>query len=196
MTQVDQGAPGDALTLGYIPGSAEFLKADSPPLEFGLRSLRALIQARASIGIQRYVPSAHPTIERIDIVVNFALDEPPYAAPFYAWQHLAVPGEYVKTSAPLCFTTGIPHAAGIDVNFRLRSPISATVVGGVLSYPIGGAGLGYGIYALAAPSPATGGAPDWNQITWSGQAGVLARNDGGAIDFDYVTLLLIPAADS
>jgi len=52
--------------------------------------------------------------------------------------------------------------------------------------------LGPGIYALAGPSLATGGAPEWMALTWGERAGTLQRQDGGAIDFDYVAMVLSP----
>jgi hypothetical protein len=193
--QISQGAAGEALTLGYIDGSAEFLVQGSKRAEHTLRNLWALINMRATIGIQGYVPAASPAFQRIDLIVNFKLNEPPFAAPFYAWQHLDIPGQRRMTSSTLAFTTGVPGAAAISVQFQVKSPISGSVVTGKLDYPIGGAGLGHGIYALAGPSPSTGGAPDWGGVTWARRAGELARHDGGAIDFDYITLALLPALE-
>jgi hypothetical protein len=143
------------------------------------------------------VPSASPTIERVEVTVNFACAEPPFYAPFsalfHAWQYVNVPGQHVKSSPPLRFTTNVPDAAAIAVNFQVKSPVSGLSSSGALSYPIGGYGLGPGIYALAGPSLNTIGAPDWNQLTWGETAGSpLVRRDGMAIDFDYITLVLSP----
>jgi len=192
-TRVDQSAPGGGLTLGYIPRSARFANPNALPVEqITLRNFWKVINARTAIGIIGYVPSESPTIERVDITVNYALDEPPFVAPFYAWQYVNVPGQYAKSSSPLSFTAMLPNIAAIDVSFQVRSATTGAIASGSLLYPIGGSGLGPGIYALAAPSPGTGGAPDWDGLTWGDRAGSLARLDGRAIDFDYICLVLSP----
>jgi len=197
ITSLGPSAPGGGLTLGYIPGSAEFLQANTPPVEPKLSNLWRQAKVRAAIAILGYVPSASPTIERVDVTVNFACAEPPFYAPFsalfYAWQYVKVPGQYVQSASGARFTTNVPDAAAIAVNFQVKSPISGLSSSGALSYPIGGFGLGPGIYALAGPSPTTIGAPDWNQLTWGETAGSpIVRRDGMAVDFDYITLVLSP----
>ncbi len=192
-TRMDQGVPGSGVTLGYIPGSARFANPNAQPVEaLTIRNLWRVVSARTVIGILGYVPATAPTIERVDITVHFALDEPPFMAPFYAWQHVNLPGQYPKTSSPLSFNANMPNAAAIEVGFRVRSAMDGTIAAGSLYYPVGGAGLGPGIHALAGPSAATGGAPDWNGVTWGDRAGSLARLDGRAIDFDYICLVLSP----
>jgi len=192
ITQMDQTAPGAVMTLGYIPGSAGFVNTRLPSEELSVRDRWGLTNVRAAVSILGYFPSASPTIERVDVTVNFAIAEAPYFAPFYAWQYVNVAGQPVKSSAPLTFRTNVPEAASIGVSFRVRSPASGAVASGSLLYSVGGSGLGPGIYALAGPSPAMGGAPDWNQITWGDKAGSLARRDGRAVDFDYITFVLAP----
>ncbi len=191
IVRADPSAPGAGLTLGYIPGSAGFANAGAPRTDkLTRRGLWGLGGVRAAIAVLGCVRSAAPTIERVDLTVNFALAEPPYLAPFHAWQYVDMPGRHATASSPLRFTTSVPGAAGIVVSFRVRSPTSGATATGTLEYPIGGSGLGPGLYALAGPSPAAGGPPDWNELTWGEQPGTLARHDGRTIDFDYVTLLL------
>lgn len=195
-TQTKRLARG-GVTLGYIPGSAELVNANAiPGNNFALRNLLGLVNVRAAIGILGYVPSASPTFERVDVTINFAISEPPFYVPFYAWQHVNLPGQYVKSSSPLNFTASVPDAAGITVEFQVKDPLSGRISSGVLYYAIGGSGLGPGIYALAGPSAATGAAPDWSQIAWAEDARSLARVDRMPIDFDYVTLVLSPVSEA
>jgi len=192
VAQSNEAATGAGMTLGYLPRSAAFINTWSPSSEATVRERWGRSNVRAAVQILGFVAAAAPTIERIDITVNFALNEAPFFAPFYAWQYVDLPGQHVKSSSPLTFTASVPQAAGIAAAYRLKSAVSGVHASGSLYYQIGGSGLGPGIYGLAGPSAATGVAPDWNQITWGEKAGSLARNDGMAIDFDYVTLVVSP----
>ncbi|MEO8677308.1 MAG: hypothetical protein ABI569_17155, partial [Casimicrobiaceae bacterium] len=190
--QPNQTASSAGMTLGYLPRSAAFINTWSPAGDATIRERWGRTNVRAAIQILGFVPSASPTIERIDITVNFALNEAPFFAPFYAWQYVDLPGQHVKSSSPLTFTANVPQAAGIAAAFRLKSAASGVHSSGSLYYQIGGSGLGPGIYGLAGPSATTGLTPDWSQITWGEKAGSLARSDGMAVDFDYVTLIVSP----
>jgi hypothetical protein len=190
--QTTMTPPGGGMTLGYLPRSAGFVNTWVPAEERTIGDRWGRTNVRAAISILGYVPSTSPAFERIDITVNFALNEAPFFAPFYAWQYVDLPGEHAKSSSPLTFTASVPNAASIAASFRMKSTIPGGNASGSLYYQIGGAGLGPGIYALAGPSRATGQAPDWNLITWGEIAGSLAREDGGAIDFDYLTLVVSP----
>jgi len=193
IVQSNEAATGAGMTLGYLPRSAAFISTWSPSSgEATIRERWGRSNVRAAVQILGFVAAAAPTIERIDITVNFALNEAPFFAPFYAWQYVDLPGQHVKSSSPLTFTASVPQAAGIAAAYRLKSAVSGVHASGSLYYQIGGSGLGPGIYGLAGPSASTGLTPDWNQITWGEKAGSLARNDGMAIDFDYVTLVVSP----
>lgn len=192
ITELNQTAAGEGMTLGYLPRSAGFVNTWVPSELRTIGDRWGRTNVRAAISILGYVPSTSPRFERIDITVNFALNEAPFFAPFYAWQYVDIAGKYAKSSSPLTFTANVPDAAGIAASFRMKSAGSGDNASGSLYYQIGGAGLGPGIYALAGPSSASGQAPDWTRITWGEKAGSLVREDGGAIDFDYLTLVVSP----
>ena len=192
IVQSNQAGTGAGMTLGYLPRSAAFVNTWSPAEQGAIPGRWGRTNLRAAIQILGFVPSSTPTIERIDITVNFALNEAPFFAPFYAWQYVDLPGQHVKSSSPLTFTANVPQAAGIAAAFRLKSAVTGVYSSGSLYYQIGGSGIGPGIYGLAGPSATTGLTPDWSQITWGEKAGSLARSDGMAVDFDYLTLIVSP----
>jgi hypothetical protein len=178
------------VTLGYVPGSAELAQGADAQRASPLRRNLWGRTTRAGIAVFGFMASDQPAFARIDLTVNFALAEPPYRAPFHAWQYVGTDGQTPRSSSPLRFTAGVPDGAEISIAFQLRNASTDARTEGVIACPVGGAGLGPGLYALAGPSPATGGAPDWNRLTWGEHPGLLERRDGQPIDFDYVTLLL------
>jgi hypothetical protein len=184
------------LSLGYIPGSAEIVLAEltgqtSSPT---WRSLLAPRGKRAEMSILRLMPATTPSIRRLGVTINFALAEPPYYAPFYAWQFVAASGTPIRQSSPISFSANVPDSAIVSVDYQVAHPHSGERVGGTLHYRLGGSGLGPGIYALAAPSAADGASPDWTALACGEADGQLVRRDGGTIDFDYLTLALAPLA--
>ncbi len=196
LTRLDLPA-GAGLSLGYIPQSADFVMASALPDEpLTLRQLWAPDRTNTAISILGYVQSAAPTLERVDISVDYALPVAPFRVPFHAWQYVSRPGQCEKCSSPLTFTAGASNAAGLTADFRVKHPTTGEIASGTLHYRIGGSGMGPGIYALAGPSPSTGGAPDWSQLTWGETPGLLRQRDGGAVDFDYVTLVLRPSQNT
>ena len=189
-------ATAAGLSLGYVPGSAELLlaeltgQASSPTW----RSLLTPHGQRAEMSIGRLMPAPTRSIRRIDVTVNYALAEPPYYAPFYAWQFVSTAGAPLRQSSPLSFSSNVPDSAVVSVAYQVAHPHSGELVAGTLHYRLGGSGLGPGIYALAAPSAADGAPPDWSALACGKADGQLVRCDGGLIDFDYVTLALAPIA--
>ena len=191
---VHPAAPGapQALFLGYVPGSAE---AQQPEHTAAIPSWRDLLPAerRAELSIRRLVPAAQPSICRLDVTIHFALADGSGHVPFHAWQFVATSGAAARQSSPITFSSGVPESALVAIGYRVQHPHSGQMADGVLHYRIGGSGLGPGVYALASPSAATGAAPDWSQLAWQDDQGILVRHDGRAIDFDYLALALAPA---
>lgn len=157
-----------------------------------------------SIGVlRRAVGVGAGPLAGLDITAHFAIDDAPYFAPFAAWSYEAAGiGTPQKSTQPISFSARIPERVALEVSYALAPGAVATGLSsaGSLHLPIGadaatGAGLGMGLYVLATPSASSGVQPDLSTYVFSGDVHApLADPAGRALDFDYLTLAIRPAA--
>ena len=128
---------------------------------------------------------ATPALSRVDVVARFAIDEAPHFASFLAWSHLE--GSPSRTSSPVSFTALAPDRAALEIAYVLSPGIAGpNARSGQLYLPIGGAGLGPGIYVVTTPSATTGLVPAIADFSYSGnsRAPITVRR-GAPLDFDH-----------
>ena len=126
-----------------------------------------------------------PALQSVDVVARFAIDEPPNFVSFLAWSH--VEGTPPRTSSPIDFTALAPDRAALEVSYVLSPGIAGpSARSGQLYLPIGGTGLGPGIYVMTTPSASTGVTPDIQNFSYSGnsRSPIIVRH-GTPLDFDH-----------
>lgn len=195
------------LRLAYLQGSARLLAAGSPPAE-RLGSLRwvswdsrgtdsAEAPARREIGLCQLTrsSSAHPAIAALDVVTRFALDAPPHSAEFFAFSYAS--DRVGRNSAPVTFTVATPDRAALEFDYEVDTKQDATGLrsAGRIFLPVGGSGLGLGIYALLGPSARSGALPDPSEFICGGDLrAAMVRSDGAAPDFDHLVITVAGVA--
>ena len=213
----------DGLTLGYLPGSAGMFATPTVerlmrPNATGLRwarwdaaaaqanpsAVRTLFKVSSlvdvSIGVLRPAGAGGAgALAALDITAHFAIDDAPFFAPFAAWSYRAAGiGTPRKSTQPISFSARTPERVALEVSYALAPGAVATGLSsaGSLYLPIGSAaGLGMGLYVLAAPAADSGVQPDLGAWLFSGDVHApLTDSSGRAPDFDYLTLAIRPTA--
>ena len=131
-----------------------------------------------------------PALQRLGVVVRYAIDDAPHFVSFVAWSH--VEGSPARTSSPVNFTTLAPDRAALEVNYVLAPGIAGPAAqSGSLYLPIGGNGLEPGIYAVTTPSASTGLVPDVQDFSYTGNSREpLTVRRGVPLDFDHFVFAL------
>jgi hypothetical protein len=188
---IDQSYRGAAMALGYVPGSAEEILSRVSKQMFGEDNGSARTITGARVSVRGLVQQSNSSLERLEVLADFDHADLSSTTCF-AWQFSAESGKLPLVSKPVSFNTAVDESVALVLPFSFRDVTSGAMSSGSLQYPIGGRGLGPGVYAVATPSLANGQMPDWSALMLGDNAGELARNDGGTIDFDYLTLVVSP----
>lgn len=193
---LNSAAPDRSAQIGFelLPGSERWAVEGFDPPVYGLAyKLGVSGYDRATLAILGYRPGPRPSLDSLELNINYRLSEAPYEAPFRAFRLYTRPSEGPLASLPTQFDIAVPEGGTLGLNYRFDPERFGPAAWGAASYALGGFGLGPGIHVLAGLSAESGLAPDLSQFTWGDEPGEVKRLDGGPVDFDYLCLLLQPA---